>query len=108
PVDGRHGLVDEGEATLPVLGGDQVRIDVDDLPEEPALAPQRVCDAPCLRDVPKAPDPADRPSLDRLRPRVALEASAVLELEHVEALGIGGRVELPDLAQELFGREELV
>ena len=49
-----------------------------------------------------------RIAVDQLRLRVALEDAAVLELEHVEALGMRAAVQLLDLGEEPIGIDELV
>jgi len=64
--------------------------------------------APVLGDVAKAPYAADRLSLDELRPGVAFEDAAVLELDGVEAFLPGMVVELAHLPAELLGVLELV
>ena len=54
-----------------------------------------------LGDVTEAPDaPVDRPVVPALGAGVALEDAVVLEVEHVEALGVRPLVELADLADE--------
>ena len=46
-----HRLVDQREAALPVLGEDEIGIDVDHLPEEPPLLAQHLLGLPPLGDV---------------------------------------------------------
>ncbi len=64
--------------------------------------------AAALGHVPEAPDPAHRLAIDPLRPRVAFERAAVLELERVEALGLGSAVQLANLGEESLGFDELI
>src|SRR4029077_12442851 len=64
--------------------------------------------APVLGDVAEAPYAADRLPLDELRPGVALEDAAVLELDRIEAFLPGMFVEFAHLPAELLGVLELV
>ena len=61
-----------------------------------------------LGDVAEAPDPADDRVADPLRARVALEDPPVAAAHDVDALRLGVRVALLDVAEELVGILDLV
>ena len=109
------------ESDVEVLGRHQLADDGVKRPEELVEARGLVCrfgnpvgrllelfGARSLRDVPEAPDPSSGASLHQLRLREALEDPAVAECEDVDALGFGGRIEFPYLAEKGFGVRELL
>src|SRR6185295_9111324 len=84
----------------PALGvdhGDQVADVFRDEPEALLAFLQLLHGAPVLGDVAEAPPPAYRLPFAQLRPGIALENSAVLEFDGVEALQPGMRVEVAHL-----------
>src|SRR6266851_5709943 len=95
----------------PALGvdhGDQIADVLGDEAEALFALAQLFLGVPVLGHVAEAPHPADRLSLDELGPGIAFEDAAVLELDGVETLPAGIRIERIHLVAELLGVFQLI
>ena len=70
--------------------------------------PARLLRLLALGDVAETPHPAEGPALDELRPRIAFEDAAVLELQQVETLLVGVGIQCLDLGQKSHRIRDLV
>jgi len=106
PVVGGRRSARRAVVDAPALGvdqGDQVSDVLRDQPEPLFAFAQLLLGAPVLGDVAETPHPADRLPLDELGSGIALEDAAVAELDRVEALQAGMRVELRHLLANWSG-----
>ncbi len=106
--DAAEGVVEEREAALQV----DLVVALGDPGQDLAVLllalPEGFLGLAALGDVAEAPHAPHRHAVEPLGHRVALEDPAVLELEHVEALGFGIGVKLLDAGRELLGVLELI
>jgi len=105
PLDG---WTDVGDVEIEIGRPDDVHDVVRHEPVAGLALLERGLRAAPLRHVAEAPHPAGHLPALALRLRVPLEDAPVLELQHVEALGLGRVVELVDLVEEPLRIGELV